>query len=402
MFKEIRRLFKWKNSSTFGSAVSPQWFPSLHQPENITIFNAESYTPINRAINLVTNDMGRMEVSVQKKIDGDWKDIDSPIGELLRWKPNSLQCSYDFRRTIMRDLMLWGNAFALISKDSYGVRELIYCTPTTVTQIDNGDGTFIYNHSEYGPIERDEILHFHMNGERPFWGESPIVRASRSLRLELIQEEAGSQLYRTPGLGKIALESDESISSDMVDLLQKSFAAKHGGDGGQIQPIIAQGGMRVTQVGQSLKDSDWITSRRFSITEVSRMYSVPPAFLYDLEYSTLENTGAMMRNYISTCLSMYTEIFASEIYTKLLGEGERLHFNTTPLMMGTFREEVESLRMAIDAGILAPNEARHLLGYESVEGGDEMVMSKNYDAKGVNGTDTGADTEPEEETQDEE
>ena len=31
-----------------------------------------------------------------------------------------------------------------------------------------------------------------------------------------------------------------------------------------------------------------------------------------------------------------------------------------------------------------------------------MVMSKNYDAKGVNGTDTGADTEPEEETQDEE
>ena len=96
MFKEIRRLFKWKNSSTFGSAVSPQWFPSLHEPENITIFNAESYTPINRAINLVTNDMGRMEVSVQKKVDGDWKDIDSPIGELIRWKPNSLQCSYDF------------------------------------------------------------------------------------------------------------------------------------------------------------------------------------------------------------------------------------------------------------------------------------------------------------------
>jgi|TARA_R110000822_G_scaffold435_3_gene2004 HK97 family phage portal protein len=391
--KEIRRLFKWKNSSTFGSAVSPQWFPSLMAPENLTIFNAESYTPIGRAINLISNDIGRMELSVEKMTDGEWKEIDSPIGELLKWRPNSLQCSYDFRRTIMRDLLLWGNSFALISSDSYGVREFIYCPPTTITQIDNGDGTFVYSHATYGPVKREEILHFHLNGQRPFWGESPIVRSARSLQLALIQEEAGAQLYRTPGLGKIALESEESISSDMVDLLQKSFASKHGGKDGAIQPIIVQGGMRATQVGQTLKDSDWIMSRRFSITEVSRMYSVPPAFLFDLEYSTLENTGAQMRSYISTCLTMYMNIFASEIYTKLLGDGERLTFNTTPLMMGTFREEMESLRMGLDAGIITSNEARAILGLESLEGGDEMTMSKNYAEKGVNGTDTKQDDE---------
>ena len=151
--------------------------------------------------------------------------------------------------------------------------------------------------------------------------------------------------------------------------------------------------MRATQVGQTLKDSDWIMSRRFSITEVSRMYSVPPAFLFDLEYSTLENTGAQMRSYISTCLTMYMNIFASEIYTKLLGDGERLTFNTTPLMMGTFREEMESLRMGLDAGIITSNEARAILGLESLEGGDEMTMSKNYAEKGVNGTDTKQDDE---------
>ncbi len=390
MFKQIRRLFQWKNSSTFGSAVSPQWFPSLYQPDEINIFNAESYTPINRAVALVSNDIARMDMTVQKKTaEGKWESIESPIDTLLKWMPNSLQCSYDFRRTIMRDLMLWGNAFALISKDGFGeVQELIYVTPTTVTQIDNGDGTFIYNHADYGPIQRDEILHFHLNGERPFWGESPIVRAARSLQLALIQEDAGRNLYRTPGLGKIALESDESISSDMVDLLQKSFAAKHGGKDGAVQPIITQGSMSVKQVGQSLKDSDWIMSRRFSITEVARMYSIPPAFLFDLEYSTLENSGAQMRSYISTCLTQYMNIFAAEVYTKLLGDSERIHFDTTPLLTGTFREEVESLRMALDAGILTPNEARELLGYEHMEGGDEMIMSKNYAEKGVNGTDT--------------
>ena len=395
LLAEIRRRFGWNNNQTFGAITDPQFFPALYQPDTLRIDNAETYLPIHRAINLVSNDVARLPLKVERKNqNGDWEEVDSPLTPILDGMTNSLQCSFDFRRTIVRDLMLYGNAFALISTSGFGdVEELVYTPPTTISQIDNGDGTFIYNHNVYGPIQREEILHFHLNGDRPFWGQSPIVRAAKALTLAQTQDEAGLAMYKTPSLGKIALQSEEPISSDMVDLLQKSFSSKHGAKDGHLQPIITQGGMKATQIGQSLKDSDWITSRRFSITEVARLYSIPPAFLFDLEYSTLENSGAQMRSYISTCLNHYLEILGAEVYTKLLEQGERLTFETTHLLTGTFKEEVEALRMALDASILSPNEARKMLGFEPTEGGDEIIMSKNYTEKGVNGTDTELEAE---------
>ena len=100
-----------------------------------------------------------------------------------------------------------------------------------------------------------------------------------------------------------------------------------------------------------------------------------------------------MRSYVSTCLNHYLEILSAEVYTKLLEQGERLTFETTHLLTGTFKEEVEALRMALDASILSPNEARKMLGFEPTDGGDEIIMSKNYTEKGVNGTDTSLETE---------
>ena len=48
--------------------------------------------------------------------------------------------------------------------------------------------------------------------------------------------------------------------------------------------------------------------------------------------------------------------------------------------------------MAIDCGIMTPNECRAKLGLEDHEDGDSLMISKNYtdagDNEGVNGTDT--------------
>ena len=102
----------------------------------------------------------------------------------------------------------------------------------------------------------------------------------------------------------------------------------------------------------------------------------------------------MLKSYVSTCLEHWLEYFRSEFFNKL---DVVLKFDTSQLLVGTFKEEVESLRMAIDAGILTPNEARTKLGYEHHEDGDDLMISKNYQQAGVNGSDTdqGTDAQPE-------
>ncbi len=393
----IRRLFGWTTQSTLGGITDPGFFPSIYEPDTLRIENAESFLPINRAITLVSTDVARLPVSVVEPNESGIAELPNhPITQLLD-QPNEFECRFDFMRKMIRDLMLYGNAFALISANGMGdVVSLISCRPIDLTQVDRGDGTFLYRHPIHGEIDPTEILHFRLNGQRPFWGDSPITRAAKALRLAQIQDDAGEAMFKTPGLGKIALETDEAIGPEMVERLQSAFTAKHGQKDGHLTPVVTQGGMRVSQIGTSLSESEWITARRFSVTEVARLYSVPPAFLFDLEHSTLENSAAQLRSYVSTCLVGYLEIVKAEFKTKL---GVDLRFDTSALLAGTLREEVEAVRMAIDCGAMKINEARERLGLDPVPEGDTLMISKNYaEAGNVNGSDSSDPEPPTEET----
>ena len=376
---DIRKLFGWTNQSTLGGTADPGWFPPPKR-DYVSIETAEQNLAVYRAIKLIGGDIGRLPVEA----DG------GEMNEELLAQPNDKETWWNFTNKHLRYLMLYGNSFALISRNGYGqCQGLISCTPGEVSQIQlEGDpGNFVYRHAIYGAVQPEDILHWRIQGERPFWGSSPIVEAANALNLALTQEEAGGSMYRTPGLGKVAIESPEAIGPDMVGKLQDAFAAKHGGKDGHLTPIITQGGMTVSQVGQSLSDSEWITARRFSITEISRLYSIPPAFLYDLDKSTLENSAAQMKSYVSTCLSHWMSIFNSEFKLKMDSD---LVWDTKSLLQGTLKEQTEALRMAVDAGMMTPNECREQLGLEPHPDGEDLMISKNYEQAGVNGTDTGA------------
>ena len=387
----IRRLFNWQTTDSLGAMTDPAFgfFGDLYgeaSTEEVTIFSAEQNTSITRAINLLMNDVARLPVCT---VDDEGNESDELYGLLDR--PNDLETGFDFFRKHVRFLMLYGNSFALISRNGRGeILQLISCQPGDITQVDNGDGTFTYRHTVHGEIDKKDVLHFRLKGRRPFWGDSPIALANQALTLAQTQEEAGMSQYKVPGLGKIALEIPETVGPDKIKAGQQSFRKVHGTKDGHLAPIIVQNGTTVKNVGTSLKDSDWVTARRYSITEVARMYSIPPAFLFDLEHSTLENSSMMLKSYVSTCLEHWLEYFRSEFSLKL---DITIKFDTTQLLVGTFKEEVESLRMAIDCGVLTPNEAREKLGYEAHPDGDDLLVSKNYQDAGINGTDTGADAQ---------
>lgn len=379
MPESIRRLFGWTNTSTLGGSVDPGWYPPP-QRDFVTIETAEQNLAVYSAVKLISGDLGRLPVTVQG----------GELSQDLMDYPNDKECRWDFFQKHVRYLMLYGNSFALISRNGFGeVVGLISCTPQEISMvnIDEDPGNFKYRHSLFGNIDPKDILHWRVQGDKPFFGTSPIIEAARALNLAKIQEDAGEAMYRVPGMGKIALSSPEAIGPEMVAKLQDAFANKHGGQNGHLMPIITQGDMNVSQVGQSLSDSEWTTARRFSITEVSRLYRIPPAFLYDLDKSTLENSAAQMRSYVSTCLEHWAERIACEFRLKL---GTDLAFDYNGLLRGTLKEQTEALRMAVDAGIMTPNECRAQLGLEPHPDGEDLMISKNYEQAGVNGSDTNA------------
>lgn len=385
LFRNLARRF----FPNYGSGYYFYPTPTLGEAA-VTPIQADTLPPVMRAVNLVAGEIARLPASVQRRTDRGWIRVDSAVSDLLE-APNDWQSGFEWRRTMVRDLMLYGNAASLIQRTRGG--ELLQVVPLmpdaySLQQDETGTG-YRYAHPELGTLDQGELVHFRLAGANPLWGDSPIVRGRASLDLLAEQEHAGRTSYSTGGLGKCVLSTDDPLGDDSVKALRESFAASHSNRAALGTPIIARNGLKVETIGRGLSEMEWNAARNFSIRHVAMMYGVPPAMLFADEAGTVEHTYTQIRAFVDGCLAHYAAIVAGEIGRKLLGPGERLHFDFRHLLRGSFDQVVSSCRAAIDAGCMTQNEAREMLGLPAIDGGDRLVYSKNYAPHG--GNDHGGD-----------
>lgn len=352
---------------------------------NITPRSADTLPPVARALELVSGDIGRLPLQVQTKTELGLEPVDSAALDLLKDHPNEYQSGYEFLRYMVRSLMLFGNSGALIRRTRGGeLLELVPLMPETFQILYRGDGSVYYSVTDIGEVEPEDVLHFRLSGHAPLWGDSPVIRCRASLDLLAEQEQTGRAHFATGAVGKLALTSPEMIGPEAVDRLRSSFSSAHGSAGSISTPIIMQGGMTAATVGNTLSQSDWLKARNFSTQQVGMMFGIPPQMLYaDEAGETAEHTFTQLRAYVDSCLSHYTALISGEIQRKLLSPGEQLTFDFRHLLRGSIDQVVGAARQAIDAGVMTQNEAREMLNLPRIEGGDELVFSKNYSAGGL-------------------
>ena len=361
------------------------WPSATLAAANITPRTADTLPPVARALELVSGDLGRLPVSVQSKNPLGWETVDSAALDLLKDHPNEYQSGYEFLRYMVRTLMAWGNSGAIIRRTRGGeLLELVPLMPEAFQILYRPDGTVYYSIPEIGEVEPEDILHFRLSGAAPLWGDSPIIRCRATLDLLAEQEQTGRAHFSTGAVGKLALTSPEIIGEEAVKRLREGFAAAHGNAGSISTPIIMQGGMTAATVGNTLSQSDWLKARNFSTQQVGMIFGIPPQMLYaDESGETAEHTYTQLRAYVDSCLSHYTALISGEIERKLLSPGERLTFDFRHLLRGSLDQVVAAARQAIDAGVMTQNEAREMLNLPRIEGGDELVFSKNYAPGGL-------------------
>ncbi len=387
---EVRRRFRNTKFGGSGHILPDTWW-NWERPTSAADVTADPFVglglcPVQRAVSVVAGDVARLPIQIQEYADGRWEECEEypDLDDILNQHTNKFFTSFEWRRWMVTNMMVWGNSFSLISRVAGEVDELIPVRPWDVQILPNTEqGGWYYRSSEYGDLEPRDVIHWRMPAhQRLLWGESPIVVARRAIELGSQQEMAGAQAFRMPGLGKIAITTKETVGGDAIRAMQDAFLHAHGSVEGMLRPIVVQNESDVKQVGQSLTDQDWIAARRFTINQVAQMYGVPPQYLYNLENSTQEQTSEMSRAYVDTCLGAYLASIQTELGFKLLPGREsnrrfRVWFDTAPLVRGTFSEQVNAIQVAIQSGIMTRNEARTMMGYTPLEGGDEVLIGPN-------------------------
>jgi hypothetical protein len=176
-------------------------------------------------------------------------------------------------------------------------------------------------------------------------------------------------------------------------------AAQSGANRGKV--LVLENGMKFHEVGVTNKDAQFLELRKFQITDIARIFRVPPHMIADLDRATFSNIEQQSLEFVMHTMTPWAERWEASIGSELLLDGDDLEveFDFANLMRGDAASRSAYYQSGIQNGWLTRNEARVAENLNPLEGLDEPLRPLNMveegDAEEAEPTDAGADTEME-------
>jgi HK97 family phage portal protein len=187
------------------------------------------------------------------------------------------------------------------------------------------------------------------------------------------------------------LETDSELTEDQVLLTQKSWISSHGG---RRRPAVLSGGFKWKPITITPEESQFLETRRMQVSEIARLFGIPPHMIGDVEKSTSWGTGIEQQSigFVTYTLRPWLTRIESALSRQLPGQ-QFVRFNVDGLLRGDTKSRYESYRMGIDGGWLNPDEVRALEDRPPIPDGtgQKFRQPMNFGPLGMDPTEGGDD-----------
>ena len=137
-------------------------------------------------------------------------------------------------------------------------------------------------------------------------------------------------------------------------------------------PILTAG-LKVQPWTVPAKDAELATVMKISDERIALAFRVPLQIL-GIGGTPFSSTELLMQSWIASGLGFAINHIeeAYGVLFALKGQpDEYVEFDTAALLRSAFKDRIDALVRGVQGGVLAPNEARNVEGYETVKFGDE-------------------------------
>ena len=350
--------------------------------ETVTEETATTLTAVWSAVKLLSESVAGLPVQVFTR-NGNSKDIDreNPVYTLLHSEPNPYMTSFLFHQTMMSDVLLWGNAYARIHRDSaYRVKWLEIIPPSNVTVEIKGKKWFKVEGLQNKIADRDmiHVVGLSYNGVT---GKSPIQVCKEAIGLGLAAEKFGGNFFGNGANMTGVLEAPFAMTPDQSKQLSKSWDQKNSGNDKSGGTAILEGGLKYQRIGIPPDQAQFIATRKFQVNEIARMFNVPPHLIGDLERSTNNNIEQQSIEFVTYSLLPWVKRFEQEYNRKLFKEDEKgntfAEFNLSGLLRGDVVARAQYYKTMWEIGAFNDNEIRALENKNPYKGGDQFLVPMN-------------------------
>ena len=351
---------------------------------------------VNRAVNMIVDDAAEIPsiISGSPKLPGIIKGIKrAKVDTLLNYEPNLFQDINTFKRNLITDFILDGNIFVYFD----GVH--LYHLPSSKMAIHASRDTFVekYTFSQEIDYSPKEIIHIKENSFYSIYRGVPrLSPALRTMQLMAAMRKFQDNFFKNGAVPGLVLKSPNTLSEKIKERMIQSWGARYKPEAGGRRPLILDGGIEVDNLTNvNFKELDFQSAITENEKIILKALGVPPIML---DSGNNANIRPNMRlYYLETILPIVRKInFAFE---RFFGFTIKEDVTDIPALQPELRDQSQYYTSLVNGGIITVNEAREQLGFEPVDGQDDVRVPANIAGSAANPDEGGR---PVEETQEEE
>lgn len=380
----IRRIWSWLGSFSGlhvqeGSQNPTPTSYNGASPQPVSFDTAMQLSAVWASARLLSETIASLPVEF---LDDEGKPVRNDVSSLFDGKVNRYQTKFEFMETMMLNLVMQGNAYAL---KQYSGNRLVGLMPLMASQVETRllrDGTVIHVYYDYNGDRRvfsaDAVWHVKLFGNGVV-GLSPLGYARNTVGIALAGERRAAAIFQNGGKPSGVLMIDKALTEKQREQVRNEFNELREGNSDRL--MVLEADMKYQTVSMTPEDIELLESRRFQIEDLARFFGVPSVLINDTSGSTTWGSGIeqLVQGFYKLNLRPYLERFEQSIKYNLMPVGQRnkvtIKFDFDELLRGDRQGRAEARQKEINSGQITPNEARREEGREPMPGGDSLFVN---------------------------
>lgn len=356
--------------------------------------NVEKLGAVAAAHRIFTNSIAAMPWMIRQKVGEERLEAVHSVGTYLKERANLYMSAFTAEKVILSRAFFYGSGYAHIERDENGIITGILPIPIEPEILVNKkDGvrwykftvpeTNIFSRELTKSFSESELLIYRFESYDGSSGRGILDLAKNTMDMDLKAQKYGNRFYANGARPSGVLEVDGKLDEAKRDLLQKNFTEKYSGDNA-FKVAILDLGMKYTQLGISQNDAQYIESRQFTVSEISRFTGIPAYMMQEGKQSYNSNEQQKLDFLVDTLTPHLVQI-EQEWAHKLFSAADRdaglyLKKNVAGILRGTHEQRANFYEKMVSIGAMNADEIRASEDRSPIPGGwgKKFWMSKNF------------------------
>ncbi|MCG6410413.1 phage portal protein [Vibrio fluvialis] len=359
----------------FGGSYSASGIP-------VTYETALEDPTVKACIRVIAQTISTLPLVVEKRSGQRWeRDFDSITANTLTRAPNVRQTSTEFIESLVAQMLLYSEAYAL---PKFAGKSLVSLMPfnsplqVSVVEKNNSDHllyTYSTNTGQTGNTDEKGLLILRDLSLTTYKALNKVNDARNSIGLSKSATDNASDYYKKGPRAGAFVQVQKKLSDEAHARLTKQLNDAYTGVQNAHKVAILEDGAQITENKYTLKDAQVHEARTALVREIAAIYGVPLPLLgvADAKFNDIES---LKRFFYSSCLQSYISKIEQRL-NLLLPPNMRVRFDTAEYLRGDAKANAEVTRDLLTTGVISVNEARSRVGESPLDNGDVFAIDTN-------------------------